>query len=294
MRRVLVASALAHLAVFAWLARTPAAPKASASAPALEDMSIEMEVAETPVPTAAPAPVPESAAVAAAVTASPRAMGGGPAVAAPAIAPASSAGVEPIAGANTDWVVNLGPGIEGRGVPGTLGNGALGGPNPFLTRPPEAPSPTAKRKDTTLKDALLAQDAAKGLGPDGPVLRALEEETRTSLAPIRGNATFRAIVDAGGNVTALQLLDASSDHAGWNDARERAFAALQKKKLELRGASGARIDIRVESEMRYPDGSTARAQLGGPGGSVLSGDLSNIGSGASRVVHARVSRVTPL
>jgi hypothetical protein len=232
-------------------------------------------------------PVPEgpAAETGAATT---RVFRGAPALAT-SPAPATSSGTEPIAGGNTDWVVNTGSVAEGPIAPG-ISNGA----NPFLTRPVESPAPpaSARRKDYSLNNALRAQDAAKGLGPDGPVLRALEEETRTSLAPVRGNATFRAIVDATGTVTGLRVLDSTGDTQGWDDARQRAFAALQKKKLDVRGTNGALIDIHVESDLRFPSGAKSRVEVTGP--LSLGGDLADIGAKPQRVVHARLSNYTPL
>ena len=294
MKRVLVASALLHLAVFGALARSRPAAPVSVPAPALEEMTVEMEPeAVTPAPVLAPTFDSSEPMAAVSTPAHPSSGVASAPMSVSSAAPASSAGVEPVAGANTDWVVNLGAGVEGSRLPGPPR-----GANPFITRPPGdgsgARDPNARRKDDTLKGALLAADAAKGLGPDGPVLRALEDETRSSLAPLRGNATFRAIVDATGTVTALHILDQNGG-PGWDDARDRAFAALQKKKLDLHGTSGAMIDIRVESELRLPSGQTSHGDVGVQDGRLtLTGDLSDIGSRPTRAVKARLSSYTPL
>lgn len=296
---LLVASAIAHLAIFAWLARTPErAPRSPEWAPppaATIGVEVEVDPVELPPPPAtsepSPAASPERLASVARRSASGGAAGAGAPSPAASAAPASSAaGAEAIAGGNTDWIVNLGPNVRAHDFHGTTGPGRSRQEAEAETR-----AATGPRKDQSLKGALLAEDAAKGLGPDGPVLRALEEETRTSLAPVRGNATFRAVVDATGAVTGLSLLDSTGDRAGWDDARARALAALQKKKLEMHGTNGALIDIRVESELRYPSGAVSRADVGVKDGRLtLSGDLSDIGSRPSRVVHARLSNYTPL
>lgn len=304
MKKVLVASVAAHVAVFALLAHTRVTP-AVATAP-LDEIELDLPANQAaPEPMPAPTetsdgtqPEPEKREVVASVST----RGGGFAgTEMPAPAASTGAAVEPIAGSNSSWVVNpfaLGAGASGAPT-GTvpLPNGRGGnpfGPTRQQMEAEERAFNTEKRKDSGLKGALAAQDARKGLGPDGPVLRALEEETRSSLAPDRGSATFRAIVDATGTVTALNLLDSTGDRGGWNEARERAFAALQKKKLEMRGTNGAMIDITVESELRYPSGQKAG---GGPSltsGGVAMGDLSDIGSRPQRVVHARLSNYTPL
>lgn len=292
MRRVLVASAIVHIAAFAWVSRErPAAPTPSAELAPYEPIETEIEAIPLPPETAETPTESEPTRVAAVATPSPRGVaaenvGSSAPTTMASAAPASSA-TETVAGANSTWSVNLGSGA----VAGTFTNPG----NPFVSRQQaeQAPAPissTEKRKDGSLAAMLRAQDAMKGLGPDGPVLRALESETRTSLAPISGKATFRAIVDATGTVTGLHIIE-STGGAGWDDARDRAFAALQKKKINVSG-NGATIDIRVESELRLPSGATSH--LPDIGALSLGGDLGDIGAKSQRVVHARLSNFTPL
>ncbi len=301
MKKVLLVSALAHIAVFALLRQRPT--------PKLEEVAIEVITELDPVNVNVNVPVPpDPKPVATTREAEPRSSIGshaststGSTASIASATPVASA--DPVAG-NTSWIVNLGPGVDTRGASPALGIGGVGN-NPFLVNPAtgpndagnsEAPNPNAKRKDNTLAAELHAQDAMKGLNPAaGAVIHSLEDETRTSLAPLRGNATFRAIVDATGAVTGLNLLDSTGDRAGWNDARERTLAALQKKKLDMRGTNGALIDIRVESEMRLPSGATTRAAPGVQDGRLtMTGDLSDVGSSATRIVHARISSFQPL
>lgn len=144
------------------------------------------------------------------------------------------------------------------------------GPNPFVgareatgpTSPtgtfrsaaPDAPTAAeAKRAvEHSLKTVMRARDVEVGLGPEGPVVRALEDATYGGLAPDRGNATFLAIVDARGLVVDVRLL--SSSGGDWNDVRHRAARALAGKKIDLRGAKGAELKIRVDSDVRLPSG----------------------------------------
>ena len=44
-----------------------------------------------------------------------------------------------------------------------------------------------------------------------------------SLAPLKGNAIFHAVIDATGFVTSLSIVDSSGDARGWNDARDHAL-----------------------------------------------------------------------
>lgn len=303
LNRLLVVSALVHAAAFAWMMhadRRVAPSVATVSEPAAE-LEVEIEPAATATERVEEPAVAEPVASpneVAAVTTTRRDRSGGSGVTGAGSAtggPAGAGSSEPaLAGSNSTWVVELGPGAVVQPFRAMPPSG-----NPFMPKRQEAEAEDRARelphKDDSLKYALSVQDAAKGLGPDGPVLHALEDETRTSLAPLRGSATFHAIIDATGFVTSLTVTDSTGDTMGWNDARDHALAALQKKKLDLRGAkNGASLDIYVESKMRLPAGNESSEYGVKDGMLTMGGDLSNLGSKPSRVVHARLANFTPL
>lgn len=97
-------------------------------------------------------------------------------------------------------------------APPTLGI-ALGAPNPFAARgalpdvasPPDGPSATngaqpsaptpaeaKSRVEASLRAAAREHDGPLGLGPEGPVLAALEQAAYASTAPVEGSAVFLA------------------------------------------------------------------------------------------------------
>jgi len=212
--------------------------------------------------------------------------------------------------------------------PASLAIGAMG-PNPFLggsqdagaagasssstfvSATPDAPKAAeAKRSaDRWLRNGLAERDAALGLGPSGPVVSALREATRGSLAPERGSATFLAVVDASGFVVGLRLVG-STGGDGWESARDDAARSLATVRLALRGAKGAELTIVVESDVVLPSGakpampiqpslSDSKVQLsenvpaGGTAGVVKTHtvgrfDLADIGAKPRRVVRARL------
>ena len=151
-------------------------------------------------------------------------------------------------------------------TPGEIGLSGHGTTNPFF-RPGALPdpspaqvaeaSPTGNGKraaEQSIKDAMRARDVGVGLGPEGPVLRALQDATYGGLAPDRGSATFLAIIDTNGVVIDLRLLKSRGGDDGWADARDRAKQALSGSKIALRGARGAELRIEVDSDVRLPSG----------------------------------------
>jgi hypothetical protein len=174
-----------------------------------------------------------------------------------------------------------------------LGLAGIGAQNPFLPRaeekvPTTGPDHPAAR---ALRGTGLAHDREIGLGPEGPVVRALEEATPASIAPLRGRALF--VVRSGGDgvVSGIELVDFEGG-SGWLDAGKIALANLRGKKLVVpRGANGLSMQIEVRSEMKLPNGQNA--QVGVQRGDFKMPELtvpdpSNVGVQPRRVVHSRV------
>ncbi|MDF2697462.1 MAG: hypothetical protein K0S65_5845 [Labilithrix sp.] len=168
-------------------------------------------------------------------------------------------------------------------------------PGKFHSAAPDAPT-TAEAKravEKSMKDAMRAQDVAVGLGPEGPVLSALQDATYGGLAPDHGNAVFLAVVDASGTVVDLRLIASNGGEPGWSDTRERAMQALKGKKLSLRGGGGAELRIAVVSDVRLPSGNT-------PGAPIRSGltsgtfDVTDISAKPRRIVSARLVSISSL
>lgn len=179
-------------------------------------------------------------------------------------------------------------------IPLTHAELGIGGRNPFLPRaeekePANGPNTPAAR---AMRGTGGAHDREIGLGPEGPAIAALSAATTSSIAPLRGRASF--VVRAGGDglVFAVDLVD-SEGGSGWADAGRIALQALRGKKMRVpKGANGLAMHIEVRSEMKLPNGEN------GPLG-VRSGenkmpemtipDISNLGSRPRRVVHARAT-----
>lgn len=313
-RLAAAAAVVVHAAALALVARWPVgrAPQraASASADAIE-ISVESAAVETrsaagqePV---GRAPRGGASAPHAEIAAAAERGGGSPAPRDDEAATVSTPGAAPNASAEPhDSIMLFAP-------PAVV---AAPGQNPLLgaaARDTSTPNDRAKRRvERSLSDG--AHDAAIGLGPEGPVLRALHDATRASLAPERGRATFVAAVDAAGLVVSLRLVGSTGDAAGWNDAREHAARALEGTRLTLRGAKGAVLTIEVDSDVRLPSGARApvtpaleesitvlpqNAPSHGTSDVVHTYtlgrfDLADIGSKPRRVVHARLVSIGAL
>jgi len=200
------------------------------------------------------------------------------------------------------------PASSAIGLSGTnpfLAHGALPEPPPqggngtsheLGARPLEAKS--MAESQVAINRALgesVADRSKKGLGPEGPVLRALEGATSSSLAPVRGTATFLAVVDGNGFVTNVKVVDASGDAAGWEDARKVAVAALKGKKLPGKFATtesgAAELRITVSSDAVLPSGTRPDGSPVGVSGNSMSFDVADLSGSVRRVVHARLTGI---
>jgi hypothetical protein len=130
----------------------------------------------------------------------------------------------------------------------------IGPPSPSSPSSPSSSSASA-RATALLRDPARARERALGLGPEGPVLRALGDATTASFAPIKGRAVFRAIADGTGMIVGIEVVDCDGGRAGWANAAELALDALKGKKLRMPStATRATMRIEIVSEMKMPSG----------------------------------------
>lgn len=321
LRRLLAVSAIAHVIVFALAMRIEVPRPVAPPIPALAQDEATIDLATEPIPTA---PTATAAPLAAEVV--PSSFYGGGAVheptPMPSAAPAPSAEPAPYA-SNGTWVV-FGPSLGlggtseinpflGRGAlpagSGTAGAGVAASADPMFV-------PENKRAEQAVKDALRARDHALGLGPEGPVLSALESATHSGFAPERGTATFLAVINEHGIVIDLKLVASSTStkagEHGWEDVRQRAVKNLASAKIDMRGVKRAELQIAVESTVKLPSGrdpnksavqptakpSVTKVETAAPGSpsgadvvqtaTVATFDVTDIGAKPVRVVHAKL------
>lgn len=323
-KRVLVASVLVHLAVFAAFSRVRPPASAPLAVEAPDPIEVDWPPSEPETPSL---PMPEPVAIVVA----PRPHG--PELP-PSEAPAPVSSAEPPPD-TTPYAANRTMIVFAPSV-GIMG-GASGARNPFLTNGADAGSagagdpartvasadgmsvPLNKRAEQAVKDGLRARDQSIGLGLEGPVVHALEDATHSGFAPERGNATFVAVIDERGIVIDLKLLASNAtgtDGArGWEAVRQNAVKSLATAKIDMRGVKRAELKIEVESKVLLASGNKPEdfpikpvakpSQTGvvlqtaapGPangalGGTVAEFDITDLHRKAGRVVHARLVLMT--
>ena len=118
-------------------------------------------------------------------------------------------------------------------------------------------SSSSSRATALLRDPAGAGERSLGLGPEGPVLRALGDATTASFALMKGRAVFRAIADRTGMIIGIEVVDGDGDGdgGGWANAAELALDALRGKKLRMPStAKRATMRIEIVSELKMPSG----------------------------------------
>lgn len=212
--------------------------------------------------------------------------------------------------------LGLSPGGGALYLPPSAGNGGAGGAatsSSGSAAPADGKSEASRRTENMLRADLAAHDTAIGLGPDGPVIAALEDHARRSVA--NGRATFDVTVDARGLVVSLTAVGASESHDDWWAVGAQSLAALKGKMLRRKGPLSMRIE--VDARIALPSGAdpgvgvdvagiplkkgdgpkSSKVSVGGTPfgpGVTLQGDLADIGAKTRRVVHAHVVRVSAL
>jgi len=120
---------------------------------------------------------------------------------------------------------------------------------------PTARSSPARRLQQSMAAQLEARDRKHGLGPQGPVIAALEDATRTESTPANGRAEFLVVIDEHRRVVSIEVLEVSGDFRAWQRAARRARKTLAGRRMVLpSGAKGVRMRLEVASRVQRPSG----------------------------------------
>jgi hypothetical protein len=228
---------------------------------------------------------PVARATTAQIESSPEAAPEAMAVAAPVAAGSAEVGDAPPA-----RKIDLG--LDGRFFLGDPGPATAAAPAPAAELGPRVRKSTTQRQ---LEAALSADDVQRGLARGNALLGSLSSAARAE-GPVRGEALVRATVAADGSFGSVELLRGSA--AEWTSVLSafRKLAASKHVRLPP-GAKGLRVTFSIKAKVQRPSGGEAdSAAIGvakpslGPNGLVPSGafDLADVGSGAQRLVYARV------
>lgn len=107
----------------------------------------------------------------------------------------------------------------------------------------------------SMADSIARSEQARGLGPEGPVLKELVELTRRSDAALNASAVLRVATDASGRVLSVEVVESTSDGGPWRRVAARLLEALKRQRLRVpSGGRGVTMDLRVVSRVELPSG----------------------------------------
>jgi hypothetical protein len=153
-----------------------------------------------------------------------------------------------------------------------LGVGAF---NPFLgddlTKPGAgveergaegAAAASGRKLEQSIETALARRDQQLGLGPEGPVVAAVETLVMQSTTAPNSEATLFVRTDAEGKVVHTELRVASSDGPEWERiARELARTLGDKRMRVPRGSHGVSFQLKVTSKEQLPSGAAPGLEI---------------------------------
>lgn len=258
LRYALAAALCAHAALaLAIAAYEPHAPDAeSSSRPAPEEFFLDQETPEVALPAAeipsavaayeprAPANAAPRGALARAST-TPKIAGAASSVVGAPSAPASDAP------ASTRTASSWRAPMESGDSAMALRDAIRAGVRQTVTEgaPPENGAVASMRAE------LNQRDRALGLSPGAPLLSLTRNTVRRSSAPTFGHVRFEFRTDENGVVTAVRVVDASSDRAAWNIVAQTLAAEARARKLSVpRGAHGIAVIIDVSTSVKTASG----------------------------------------
>jgi hypothetical protein len=259
-----------HCAAIAALRILPAARDAAARVVAADDPAVALEIDleppaegdDTGKAAGAERAPPAAAAALSATREEPR----------PGVAPRAPAegategemGAEPagtVASANVQLVraptAELGLGRNAFLAPGSLpeSHAPLTNGRPQPIAPDHPPDDARRRVEQALRRPARERERELGLGPEGPVLRALADAASAAATPVTGRAVFVAIANGAGEVVSVDLASCDGGREAWAEAARAALAALAGKKLRV-PSSATRAEMRIEltSAWKLPSG----------------------------------------
>jgi hypothetical protein len=164
------------------------------------------------------------------------------------------------------------------------------GKNPFLPDLARTigkkPAPGAGLR-RSMANSITKSEQARGLGPEGPVLKELVELTRRSDTALVSNAVLRVTTDAAGRITSVEVVEATSDQEPWRRVASRLFDSLKGLRLRVpRASRGVTMDLKVDSRVALPSGSDP-----GMGVDVLGLDVKK--RGGKRSPRVSIVRIDP-
>lgn len=106
----------------------------------------------------------------------------------------------------------------------------------------------AQRLDASLAASLALGDSARGLGMEGPALRAVTDLAINSALPLTTSARLLLVVNGSGVTQSVSLLEVGADRAEWQRIADDLRRKLATQRLRIPASSaGARLQLVVSS-----------------------------------------------
>jgi hypothetical protein len=125
-----------------------------------------------------------------------------------------------------------------------------------------AAAASARKLEQSIETALARRDQRIGLGPEGPVVSAVETLVMQSTTAPNGEATLFVRTDADGKVVHTEVRVASSDGPEWERiARDLARALGDKRMRVPPGSRGVSFQLKVTSKEQLPSGAAPGLEI---------------------------------
>lgn len=146
---------------------------------------------------------------------------------------------------------------KGKGSVPSLEALGIGSPRAYSSMPFSRPQPKSaeQRLNRSLAQGVVARDRLRGIGSHGAIISALESSARTSALPTEGQALFLAVIDGGGRLRVLDVLETNGARDSWERLARTASAGLGARRFSVpSGTNGLELTIRIVTRTQLPSG----------------------------------------
>jgi hypothetical protein len=121
---------------------------------------------------------------------------------------------------------------------------------------------SARKLEQSIETALARRDQRIGLGPEGPVVAAVETLVMQSTTTPDSDATLFVRTDAEGKVVHAEVRVASSDGPEWERIARELVRSLGDKRMRVpAGSSGVSFQLQVTSREQLPSGASPGLEI---------------------------------
>ena len=121
---------------------------------------------------------------------------------------------------------------------------------------------SGRRVEQSIETALAKRDQRIGLGPEGPVVKEVEQLVMQGSTAPDGDATLFVRTDADGKVIYVEVREASADGPEWERIARELVRALGDQRMRApAGSRGVSFQVRVTSREQLPSGASPGLEI---------------------------------